>query len=135
MHAVLVLEDAAEPHVPRHLVRAEADALPAEVLRPGAAGRHVHVDAEWRKVRDRGDRDRDELRVVARARDGMGAERQLGDVELAMDARTEENLLWFEGQKGEVHPVRATASVAERPDAVVVADREAEARLPHFAVA
>ena len=74
------------------------------------------------------DRDRHEGELAVRETRHERAERHLARVELLVDELPEEDLLWSERQEHQVEAVRAHPAVAERADAVVVADGEAQSQ-------
>jgi hypothetical protein len=129
--AVLVLEIAAEPHHRRHLIFRHADALAAQVGGSCDAAIGADVDGRVAEHARQEDRDRHVGRGAARQRDQVGAEADLGDIELAMEVGALEALLHRDGQVVDVAPFNAHAPVGQRAHAVVVPGRDGDRQPAH----
>lgn len=128
-HAVLVLQDAADPGRRGHLVLGTADLPADQVLRRADACRSIHIYAAMTKHARREHRDRDKRPLGPRERNRVGRERHLGDVELAVAQHAKEGLLDRQVAADQVDSVGLHAAVEERLGAIVVPAGERQFQL------
>src|SRR5689334_8106298 len=130
-HAVLVLQDAADPHRCGHLVLGVADLAAHEVLRLLDLRLRVHVDARVAEEARREHRDRDEMPLVLEERDRVRRQRHLRHVELAVPQHAKEGLLDGHVEVREVDAVGLDAALEQAARAVVVPATEGEPEPGH----
>ena len=128
---ILVLKKAAKPHHRRHLVFRHADALALEIGRPCDAAVGADIDRRVAEHPRQEGRHRDVGRHAARQRDQVGAEADLGHLELAVEIGALEALLHRHGEVVDVAAFDADAAVHQRPHAVVVPGRDGDRQPAH----
>ena len=124
-HAVLVLEQPANPHRRRHVVLRHPHALAAEVLGLADAGLVADEDRRVAEHLRREDRDGDH-RLAAAAPYRVGRERELARVELEEAAHPIEDLFRAQRQDVQVDALGLHGPGLERAGAVVITDGERE---------
>ena len=128
-HAVLVLQDAADPDVGGDLVFRQADGLAFQILRPRDAAVGPDVDAGMAKQARDERRDRDVVVLSARDLQRIARERQLADVEFLVLEGAVERLLGLERRADQLAALDLDAAVEQRARPVVVTAGEADPEL------
>ncbi|TMH66579.1 MAG: hypothetical protein E6H57_13300 [Betaproteobacteria bacterium] len=131
VHAVLVVQEAADPDVRGDLVFGQAERLGLQVLRPPDAAIGANVDARVPEQTGNKSGDRDIVILAARDLQRVAGERKLADVELAVLERAMEGFFRLDRGGDHLAALDADAPVEERARAVVIAARQAEGELRH----
>jgi hypothetical protein len=125
--AVMLGEDAANPHAGRELIFGVPDDLAPEVFGLSDPAGPVNEHTAVSECSRREDRDCDHRRIGIEERGRVSGKRHLGDLELAIAKHAEERLLHGQSEIGEVDPLGLHFPVPECARPVVVATRECEA--------
>src|SRR2546425_4853282 len=131
VHAVLVVQDAADPDVRGDLVFGQAERLAFQVLRAPDAAIGADVDARVPEQTGNIGGDRDIVGFAARDLQRVAGERKLADVELAGLERAMEGFFRLDRGGDHVAGGDAHAPVEQGARAVVVAARQADGELRH----
>ena len=131
-HAMVVCQDAANPHAGGQLILGRSHSPAGEILRSAYSAGGVHIDGGVSEHARGKDRDRDERWIGREERHYVRGEGHLGGVELPMPQHAEERLLDRQVQIPQVDAVGLDAALGQRPGPVVVPAPERQAEFGHF---
>ncbi len=132
-NAVVVGEDAADPHRGGHLVLGIADALADQIDRFANPAGGVHVDARMAEKSGRENRNGDKRGLGRGQRHDVRGQGHLGDIELPVPQHAEEGFFHRQRQVVQIDAIGLHALLEEGTRAVVVPTGQRQSQLRHIA--
>jgi hypothetical protein len=126
LDAVLVVQNAAHPHIGRHLVLGKAERLSLEVLRARNSAVGADVDRAMPEQAGHECRDGDVMRFTAGRGQHVAAHGNLADIEFLEFEGAVKGFLRLERDRRDVAAFDRGASIENRARAVVITDGQAQ---------
>src|SRR5215470_15742992 len=122
---VLVLQNAPDPNVSRHLILGDADRLAVKIFRPPNPAIGADIDCGMTKQPGHEGRNRNIVGIAPRGAEHVRTHRNFADVELLKLERAMKRFLGFERDSRYLAALDRRASIENSARAIVIANRQA----------